>query len=397
MSNIDFAKQKSLLIIRMEHESQDVLELDYASRLCDKLIEEALESLEFDAKIISKPDNSNLNHIPNLVILINNPKVVLNSELILSMVNAIEMGADICGPSFNETSNESQRGQFLFPVLNISTFKEHTKQSLEFPIHLEDTDYLDKGCIMFAKNFFLENKKEILEFRDKTIHKKNNNYNFKVIKNRLAFVFSDTYGTSRIDLIDLIPKHCKEILEIGSAEGNMGAEIQGNLFDLHVDAVEMNSTLAKKSLEFYRQVYNMPFEELKTNKKYDLIICGDVIEHMINPWEQIVKMYELLNGGGYVIASLPNAGHWTLVKDLLKGDFEYLPVGISCITHLRWFTENSLKKAFIESGFEIDLFHSQQLEPSPEGKVFIKKMIDLGYGNEQSLLTNEFTIRAMKK
>jgi hypothetical protein len=118
---------------------------------------------------------------------------------------------------------------------------------------------------------------------------------------------------------------------------------------------------------------------------------------MENPWIQMPKMSEMIKPGGCLIASLPHAGHWSLVKDILKSKFEYLPIGITCITHLRWFTEESLKTALQDSGFRIDVFNCEQIEPSPEGKKFIFNMVKMGYGNEQSLLRNEFAIRAVTK
>jgi hypothetical protein len=81
----------------------------------------------------------------------------------------------------------------------------------------------------------------------------------------------------------------------------------------------------------------------------------------------------------------------------MHGKFEYLPWGITCVTHLRWFTESSIRKALEDAGFQIENFERQQIEPTPKGKDFINKMVGLGFGDEQSLLTSEFTIRAIKK
>ena len=108
-------------------------------------------------------------------------------------------------------------------------------------------------------------------------------------------------------------------------------------------------------------------------------------------------MYNLLNPDGCLIASLPNAGHWSLVYDQLQGKFEYLPWGITCITHVRWFTEPSIRQALEEVGFLIEKFERQQIEPSPKGKDFVIKMVETGIGDKQSMLTNEFTILAIKR
>jgi hypothetical protein len=51
--------------------------------------------------------------------------------------------------------------------------------------------------------------------------------------------------------------------------------------------------------------------------------------------------------------SVPNAGHWSVVRDLAQGRFDYLPVGILCGTHLRFFTARSLEQLLREAGYEI--------------------------------------------
>jgi 2-polyprenyl-3-methyl-5-hydroxy-6-metoxy-1,4-benzoquinol methylase len=197
--------------------------------------------------------------------------------------------------------------------------------------------------------------------------------------------------------MELIPDRARNVLEVGTAEGRMGKFIKENKPGLIVDGVEINEFLANQAKPFYHSFYHTSFENFTPETTYDSIICGDVIEHMENPWQQIGRMFQMLNPGGCLIASLPNAGHWTLVKDLLFGKFQYLPVGITCITHLRWFTEETIKTALSEAGFVIELLQRQQQVPSPDGKNFIRKMVETGYGNEQSLLTSEFILKATKQ
>ncbi|HEX9719224.1 MAG TPA: hypothetical protein VGA59_05790, partial [Ramlibacter sp.] len=50
---------------------------------------------------------------------------------------------------------------------------------------------------------------------------------------------------------------------------------------------------------------------------------------------------------------VPNVGHWSVVRDLALGRFDYGPVGILCGTHLRFFTARSLERLLGEAGFEV--------------------------------------------
>jgi hypothetical protein len=45
----------------------------------------------------------------------------------------------------------------------------------------------------------------------------------------------------------------------------------------------------------------------------------------------------------------------------------------------------------------IELFERQQVEPTPQGQEFVRTMVEQGLGNEKSLLSNEFLIRAYKR
>ena len=64
---------------------------------------------------------------------------------------------------------------------------------------------------------------------------------------------------------------------------------------------------------------------------------------------------------------------------MLKGNFDYIPVGLQCITHIRWFTEHSIRQALKDTGFFIDVFQKEKVPPTKEGEKFIKTMCRSGY------------------
>ena len=105
----------------------------------------------------------------------------------------------------------------------------------------------------------------------------------------------------------------------------------------------------------------------------------------------------MLNPKGYIVLSVPNAGHWAIVRDLIQGRFQYIPWGPQCITHIRWFTENDIIRALEDAGFSIDLIDRIQPPPTPVGNQFIQDMLDNGYGDREPLLTVEIIIRAQKQ
>jgi hypothetical protein len=62
---------------------------------------------------------------------------------------------------------------------------------------------------------------------------------------------------------------------------------------------------------------------------------------------------------------VPNVGHWSVVRDLARGRFDYLPVGILCGTHLRFFTAASLDELLQQAGFQI-VQQRRTTQPMPQ-------------------------------
>ena len=88
---------------------------------------------------------------------------------------------------------------------------------------------------------------------------------------------------------------------------------------------------------------------------YDVIILADVLEHLINPQTllETISTAGLLTEGGYLVVSIPNAGHEAVLAELIKGRFTYQDTGLLDSTHLRFFTLASLRELLERSGFFI--------------------------------------------
>ena len=86
---------------------------------------------------------------------------------------------------------------------------------------------------------------------------------------------------------------------------------------------------------------------------FDAVLFADVLEHLVDPFEALRLAQKFLRLGGAVVASLPNIAHWTVRLNLLRGRFEYQPLGIMDATHLRWFTIRSLHRLFTQAGYKI--------------------------------------------
>jgi len=86
---------------------------------------------------------------------------------------------------------------------------------------------------------------------------------------------------------------------------------------------------------------------------FDAILCGDVLEHLADPERVLRALRERLAPGGVLIASLPNAAHWTARRELLRGRFPQADHGIFDRTHLRFFTRMTARELLRRSGYDV--------------------------------------------
>jgi methionine biosynthesis protein MetW len=88
--------------------------------------------------------------------------------------------------------------------------------------------------------------------------------------------------------------------------------------------------------------------------KFDVVLFADVLEHLPAPNTALQLVRQALKPEGVVVASIPNIAHWSVRFNLMLGRFDYQPYGIMDATHLRWFTEESVRCLFEMSGYHIE-------------------------------------------
>jgi len=285
------------------------------------------------------------------------------------------------------------------PYLNIETYVELAELLGEREDgKCDEVQMLDPACILYPAHILEELNADCPIFQIQQAIQNIHENGAAVAPGALVhFSFKKSFEAERDDLVRLVPKDIEKVLDIGCAMGGYGKKLRQIHPDIFLTGVELNSTMAASASKHYDEIIISPIEEADLSPGvYDLINCGDIIEHLEDPWGMLARFYGLLQAGGYLILSIPNAGHWTVTKDLLKGRFQYIPLGIQCIAHLRWFTESSIRNALEAAGFRIDIFEREQITPTPNGEAFIDRISSSGLGDKTSLMTNEFIIRAIK-
>ena len=86
----------------------------------------------------------------------------------------------------------------------------------------------------------------------------------------------------------------------------------------------------------------------------DVVLAADVLEHLRDPWRVLATLREHLAPGGRAVVSVPNIGHWTARRALLRGRFPYAEHGLFDRTHLRFFTRESARELAERAGFAVE-------------------------------------------
>lgn len=150
----------------------------------------------------------------------------------------------------------------------------------------------------------------------------------------------------------LIPAQAR-VLDVGCGSGGLASLIrqQGGAT---VVGVEPDQARAEYTRSLGFEVYHSPLTEDLCQQlgQFDVVVFADVLEHVADPVGLLQLSQRVLRPGGCVILSVPNVAHWTIRLDLLRGRFDYAPVGLMDATHLRWFTSKTLANVIEAAAFQ---------------------------------------------
>lgn len=184
----------------------------------------------------------------------------------------------------------------------------------------------------------------------------------------------------------------KRVLEIGSGPGSITRLLKGN--QCRVTALEVDLKAIEIVSEYCEKVYPCDLNDpewpakLSGSGKFEVVVAGDVLEHLYDPWATLNSLKSLLADDGYVVISLPHAGHNAVVACLLTGDFEYQPWGLLDKTHIRFFGIKNIQRLFNDAGFKI--VEADFVVKSPEQTEFANNWRQLSSQTRQALASNEF-------
>lgn len=142
------------------------------------------------------------------------------------------------------------------------------------------------------------------------------------------------------------------VLEVGCSAGHVTEHLvaAGNT----VVGVEIDPIAAAEAERFAERVHVLDLDvqplSAVEDGAFDVIILGDVLEHLRDPAAVLDDLMARLAPNGRVIASIPNVAHVDVRLMLLEGRWDYTPSGLMDPTHLRWFTKSSIRSLLNGAG-----------------------------------------------
>jgi methionine biosynthesis protein MetW len=153
------------------------------------------------------------------------------------------------------------------------------------------------------------------------------------------------------------------VLDVGCATGYLAAELRRR--GCEVIGVEVDPAAAEQARAHCTAVVVGDLESAVMNREVeravaggvDVVVCADVLEHLRDPWAVLGWLRTLLRPQGKAIISVPNIGHWTARREVLRGRFPYADFGLFDRTHLRFFTRASAQELASRAGFVVRREH----------------------------------------
>ena len=171
------------------------------------------------------------------------------------------------------------------------------------------------------------------------------------------------------------------ILDIGCGNGEMANRLIDDGYDVYgTDGAVSGIEVARKRNKNRFFVQDINSAKLPTelqDKRFDVIISTEVIEHLYNPrgYIEFSKNILIQNGGGEMIISTPYHGYLKNLAMAITGKFDNHFTVLWDGGHIKFWSKKTLTKLLEEFEFEIIEFRGSGRLPYLWKSMFIKAKI----------------------
>jgi len=147
----------------------------------------------------------------------------------------------------------------------------------------------------------------------------------------------------------------KRVLDVGCSSGYLSEPLsrRGNT----LVGIELDPAAAREAERFCERVLVGDLETMELpleHESFDVVLCGDVIEHLRDPGAALARLRPFLAAGGRLVVSTPNIANWAMRLSLLAGRWRYTDRGFLDRTHTHLFTRRTLVETIERAGYRIE-------------------------------------------
>ena len=189
------------------------------------------------------------------------------------------------------------------------------------------------------------------------------------------------------------------VLEVGCDLGATLFAIKGCYPNCQTYGLDINEAAIDIAKHITKAEYGN-IDELKVpfQEKFNYIIFGDVLEHLRHPEEVISMCRDLLTENGYIVASIPNLMHISVMEELIEGRFPYSDAGLLDRTHIHFFTYYEIMKMFEQAGYAVRDINRVAFSLSEREKEIIEVLLRFSDHTEDWMYeTFQYIVKAQKK
>lgn len=204
-----------------------------------------------------------------------------------------------------------------------------------------------------------------------------------------------------LDFIKADEQEPIQVLEIGCDIGANLLEVKNRYPNAGIYGVEIVPQAARiASCVADVQVANIEEDEVSFHGvKFDYIVCGDVLEHLRDPEGLVRRCRDLLKEGGGIVASIPNIMHYSVMRQLLDGNFSYRDAGLLDRTHIHFFTYKEIVRMFGRADYVIESVKTTEERGTTENDhALVEQLMELSRGVEKEMFyAFQYLVLARKK
>lgn len=155
-------------------------------------------------------------------------------------------------------------------------------------------------------------------------------------------------------LLDLVPAGSR-VLDVGCSAGYLSERLAHK--GCEVVGVELDPAAARLAERWCARVVPGDVERMElafAPGSFDVILCGDLVEHLRDPGRALARLRPVLRAGGRLVLSTPNVANWSIRAGLLFGRFRYTNRGLLDRTHTHLFTRKTLAECVEGAGYVVD-------------------------------------------